>query len=142
MCGQILVRRITVPFTYEEAFSGTRLESWFHKWRGVHDELTKSSAKGDGNIRTALSHLSDALRLALLWKYAGTYLDTDIITLRDDILRLPNAVGYQKPFGTDYLNGACFNVIIPHHPFIKAVCCMENFDQNQCFKTQTMALHT
>ena len=30
-----------------------------------------------------LNHISNALRLALIWKYGGIYLDTDIIKIKD-----------------------------------------------------------
>jgi len=34
------------------------------------------------------SHLSDALRLFLMWQYGGTYMDTDVILYRrmDDVM--------------------------------------------------------
>ncbi|KAF8796352.1 Lactosylceramide like protein [Argiope bruennichi] len=40
-------------------------------------------------------HLSDAVRLCLLWKYGGIYLDTDVVVLRS-LSQLRNAVAYDS----------------------------------------------
>ncbi len=42
------------------------------------------------------SHLTDAIRLALLWKYGGVYMDTDAFLIRN-IDKVRNAVGLQHP---------------------------------------------
>lgn len=52
------------------------------------------------------SHVSDALRLLLLWKYGGTYIDTDMI-VRLELNQLPSNY-ICKDHG--YLNGAIVNL--------------------------------
>jgi hypothetical protein len=42
------------------------------------------------------SHLTDAMRLALLWKYGGVYLDTDAIVIRN-MEKVRNTLGVQHP---------------------------------------------
>ncbi len=40
-------------------------------------------------------HLSDAVRVALLWKYGGTYLDLDTVTIRPFLHLYDNFIGLQ-----------------------------------------------
>lgn len=63
------------------------------------------------DAKHAKADLSDALRLALMWKYGGVYLDTDVISLQPLSLLPPNSLGKQM-YGPDkknripYVNGA------------------------------------
>ncbi|XP_059806196.1 alpha-1,4-N-acetylglucosaminyltransferase-like isoform X3 [Hypanus sabinus] len=60
---------VILPLKPIELFKDTPLESWYQK---VNPEREKYWAHV----------LADGCRLALLWKYGGIYLDTDIISLR------------------------------------------------------------
>ena len=79
----------------------------------------------------SLNHLSDALRLALIWKYGGIYLDTDIITIKSlrIILNFPGIGAYSE--------SAANNAVIVYpknHPFINQT--MIEFTKNynpNCF---------
>lgn len=67
-------------------FKNTPAESWF-------DDL-KSGNKDPGEIPLA-QNLSNLIRLAVLYKYGGVYLDTDFIVLKD-FSRLRNSIGAQS----------------------------------------------
>lgn len=66
-------------------FNRTPVESWF-------DDLGKGE-KDPGEIPLA-QNLSNLIRLAVLYKYGGVYLDTDFIILKD-FSRLRNSIGAQ-----------------------------------------------
>lgn len=67
--------------------------------------------------------LSDAARLALMWKFGGIYLDTDFIVLKD-LRNLTNTLGAQSRY---VLNGA-FLAFERHHEFVAQ--CMRDFVDN------------
>ncbi|KAL8093019.1 uncharacterized protein LOC141692493 isoform X1 [Apium graveolens] len=67
-------------------FQNTPAESWF-------DDL-KTGDKDPGEISLA-QNLSNLIRLAVLYKYGGVYLDTDFIVLRD-FSGLRNSIGAQS----------------------------------------------
>ncbi|KAM3340493.1 lactosylceramide 4-alpha-galactosyltransferase [Capsicum galapagoense] len=67
-------------------FNSTPVESWF-------DDL-KNGRKDPGEIPLA-QNLSNLIRLAVLYKYGGVYLDTDFIILKD-FSRLRNSIGAQS----------------------------------------------
>ncbi|KAL1819075.1 hypothetical protein ACET3Z_013944 [Daucus carota] len=67
-------------------FKNTPAESWF-------DDL-KSGNKDPGEIPLA-QNLSNLIRLAVLYKYGGVYLDTDFIVLKD-FSGLRNSIGAQS----------------------------------------------
>lgn len=91
-------------------FGGTPLEQW-HESGAVRDS------------QFPVEHLSDAVRLALLWKRGGIYMDTDVVVLRSlDDLR--NAIGLQQP---EEVNGAVLVFDKGHH-FLEA--CMIDYAQN------------
>ena len=69
-------------------------------------------------------HLADAVRLALLWREGGIYLDTDIIVLRP-LNELRNAVAEEKWEGSHRSLSNAVMAFEPHHPFLWA--CMEEF---------------
>nr|XP_056703431.1 lactosylceramide 4-alpha-galactosyltransferase [Euleptes europaea] len=67
--------------------------------------------------------LSDACRLAIMWKFGGIYLDTDFIVLKS-LKNLTNVLGTQSKY---VLNGA-FLSFVPRHRFIEL--CMQDFVAN------------
>jgi hypothetical protein len=95
------------PLEPEKIFKDTPLERWAHDI----EEWKKSS--------NYFSHVTDAMRLALLWKYGGVYLDTDAPILRN-IENIRNALGVQHPssvYKGGEINGA-FMVFDRAHPFL------------------------
>lgn len=62
----------TRKFSVQDVFKDTPMNDW---WKNYEDKIRK----GEFN----LVHTSDALRVALIWKYGGIYLDTDTITIRN-----------------------------------------------------------
>ncbi|KAL4381588.1 hypothetical protein HN51_005178 [Arachis hypogaea] len=71
-----------VPFLVKD----TPAEAWL--------ELIKSGNRDPGDIPLS-QNLSNLVRLAMLYKYGGGYMDTDIIVLKD-FLDLRNAIGAQS----------------------------------------------
>lgn len=95
------------PLDLAELFGDTPLAAWYaavqRRWEPY-----------------LLPVLSDASRLALMWKFGGIYLDTDFIVLKD-LRNLNNALGIQSRY---VLNGA-FLAFERRHPFIAL--CMRDF---------------
>ncbi|NXX82872.1 A4GAT galactosyltransferase, partial [Urocolius indicus] len=93
-----------------ELFSGTPLAKWFlqaqKRWEPYF-----------------LPVLSDACRIAIMWKFGGIYLDTDFIVLKN-LKNLTNALGIQSH---DVLNGA-FLSFEPKHEFMEL--CLQDFVDN------------
>ncbi|KAG8438636.1 hypothetical protein GDO86_004991 [Hymenochirus boettgeri] len=102
-----------VPLDFDQLFAGTPLNTWYNDVKH-HKELTD------------LPILSDACRLAILWKYGGIYLDTDFIVLKS-VANITNALGTQSIYT---LNGA-FLSFTRRHPFIGY--CMEDFANSYNF---------
>ncbi|TXG58838.1 hypothetical protein EZV62_016667 [Acer yangbiense] len=73
-------------------FKNTPVESWF--------DSIKSGNKDPGEIPLA-QNLSNLIRLAVLYKYGGVYLDTDFIILKS-LKGLKNSIGAQS---TDVVSG-------------------------------------
>ena len=67
-------------------FDGTPIEDL---WRS--NEVLRS--------QYLIVHTSDLLRLAVLWRYGGTYSDTDVIFLKPlmDRVKMPNFVAQETP---------------------------------------------
>ena len=82
------------------------LANWYNS--GIWDTETEEKK----------NHLSDAVRLALLHRYGGTYLDSDMLLLhRSALARIGSpAVGLEAPW---VLNNAVL-AFPPRHPFISA----------------------
>ncbi|NXX16629.1 A4GAT galactosyltransferase, partial [Podargus strigoides] len=93
-----------------ELFSGTPLAEWY-----LQPEHHKEPY--------FLPVLSDACRIAIMWKFGGVYLDTDFIVLRN-LKNLTNALGLQSQ---NVLNGA-FLSFKPKHEFMEL--CMKDFVEN------------
>lgn len=95
------------PLDLQELFEDTPLAAWYlemsHRWEPYW-----------------LPVLSDASRIALLWKSGGTYLDTDFIVLKN-LRNLTNTLGLQSRY---VLNGA-FLAFERHHDFLAL--CMRDF---------------
>ncbi|KAM6290830.1 lactosylceramide 4-alpha-galactosyltransferase-like [Porphyrio hochstetteri] len=98
------------PLDLRELFSGTPLAKWYlqaqQRWEPYF-----------------LPVLSDACRIAIMWKFGGIYLDTDFIVLRN-LKNLSNVLGAQSKY---VLNGA-FLSFEPKHKFIEL--CMQDFVEN------------
>ncbi|XP_069755461.1 alpha-1,4-N-acetylglucosaminyltransferase-like isoform X1 [Narcine bancroftii] len=101
---------VILPLNAMELFEGTPLKSWYLK---VNPEKEKYW------IRV----FSDACRLALIWKYGGTYLDTDIISLRP----LPIA-NFLCPESRRSVSNGALGLLSLHHPFMWN--CMLDFVAN------------
>ncbi|XP_077490337.1 lactosylceramide 4-alpha-galactosyltransferase-like [Amblyomma americanum] len=83
-----------------EAFSETPLESWYR---------SRNWTRGPYGIED----LSDGIRLAVLWKRGGTYLDLDVIVLKD-LSALRNSVMFE-------VTGQLTNSVLffdKGHPFV------------------------
>ncbi|XP_059806165.1 alpha-1,4-N-acetylglucosaminyltransferase-like isoform X1 [Hypanus sabinus] len=91
---------VILPLKPIELFKDTPLESWYQK---VNPEREKYWAHV----------LADGCRLALLWKYGGIYLDTDIISLRS--LLFDNFTCLES---TGYYNNAALGFHQKNHDFI------------------------
>eukprot|EP01025_Chloroclados_australasicus_P037000 TRINITY_DN37696_c1_g2_i1.p1 TRINITY_DN37696_c1_g2~~TRINITY_DN37696_c1_g2_i1.p1 ORF type:complete len:333 (-),score=12.45 TRINITY_DN37696_c1_g2_i1:489-1487(-) len=95
---------IPLETSLETIFKDTPIEQWWERnneWK--HGQFF-------------YSHISEALRLVLVWKYGGTYIDTDVVILKN-MEHVKNAVGAQmamledqlltdKPRWADMLNSA------------------------------------
>ncbi|XP_067897463.1 alpha-1,4-N-acetylglucosaminyltransferase-like [Heterodontus francisci] len=93
-----------------ELFEGTPLNEWYQK---VNPDLE----------RYWTHVLADGCRLALLWKYGGIYLDTDIISMKP----LP-FVNFTCLQGEGIFNNAALGFHDIHHNFL--LDCMEDFVAN------------
>ncbi|XP_078521960.1 alpha-1,4-N-acetylglucosaminyltransferase-like [Lissotriton helveticus] len=98
-----------LPLRFEALFKDTPLQSWYLKV-----DSTKQ--------RYWIHHVSDACRQALLWKYGGIYMDTDVISIK------PIPV---EDFLAAESHDLCSSAVLGfqlHHPFIWA--CMEDYVKN------------
>lgn len=93
-----------------EILSDTPLYDWY-----LQGDYTESLFK--------LTHMSDALRLAILWKFGGIYMDTDIWSVKG-VSHLHNTIAKQSVL---YVNGAVM-MFDKSHPFLHD--CMEEFSRN------------
>jgi mannosyltransferase OCH1-like enzyme len=111
-------------FNATDIFKNTPLYDWW-----IDDQVTKV----DGYFRVA--HISDALRLALLYKHGGAYADLDTITLRSFNLFHNYSAFFLERDGGYLINS--FIHVKKEHPFIKLL--MEAFaieyDRNAWSKT-------
>ncbi|XP_071995736.1 alpha-1,4-N-acetylglucosaminyltransferase-like [Engystomops pustulosus] len=97
------------PLKLKELFIGTPLHSWYKK---INPEVEKYWV-----------HVSaDGCRIALIWKYGGLYMDTDIISMRT--IPKQNFIAAQS---SQYSSNGVFG-FSPHHDFTQE--CMEDFVQN------------
>ncbi|XP_012597177.2 lactosylceramide 4-alpha-galactosyltransferase [Microcebus murinus] len=96
-----------LPLDLEELFRDTPLAAWYAAARGRWEPYL-------------LPVLSDACRIALMWKFGGIYLDTDFIVLKS-LRNLTNVLGTQSRY---VLNGA-FLAFERRHAFMAL--CMRDF---------------
>nr|XP_027810384.1 lactosylceramide 4-alpha-galactosyltransferase isoform X2 [Marmota flaviventris] len=96
-----------LPLDLEELFRDTPLAAWYRAVRRRWEPYL-------------LPVLSDASRIALLWKFGGIYLDTDFIVLKN-LRNLTNVLGTQSRY---VLNGA-FLAFERQHEFLAL--CMRDF---------------
>ncbi|XP_072896785.1 alpha-1,4-N-acetylglucosaminyltransferase-like isoform X2 [Hemitrygon akajei] len=102
------VRNVTIlPLNVTELFEDTPLKSWYQKVNPQKERFWTHV-------------LADGCRLALIWKYGGIYLDTDIISLRS--MPFDNFTCPQSP--NVFSNGA-MGFYQKHHTFLWN--CMEDF---------------
>ncbi|KAG8511444.1 Alpha-1,4-N-acetylglucosaminyltransferase [Galemys pyrenaicus] len=94
------------PLDMKRLFEDTPLFSWF-----AHVNVSAQS--------NWLHVSSDACRLAIIWKYGGIYMDTDVISIRP--IPEQNFLAAQS---SRYSSNGVFG-FLPQHPFLWA--CMENF---------------
>ncbi|CAF0827672.1 unnamed protein product [Brachionus calyciflorus] len=100
-----------IKFIPEEIFSNTPLWDWWLSGKVF-------------NSTFMIAHLSDAARLALLWKYGGFYSDLDTITIKNyDPLVNYSGAGFINGLSPSLANGVMN--FRKSHPFLKLV--MENF---------------
>ncbi|XP_029455966.1 lactosylceramide 4-alpha-galactosyltransferase [Rhinatrema bivittatum] len=95
------------PLNFKDLFGNTPLASWH-------------ASSQDRWEPYLLPTLSDACRLAIMWKFGGIYLDTDFIVLKN-LKNITNSLGIQSRY---VLNGA-FLSFEQEHKFIEL--CMQDF---------------
>lgn len=102
-------------------FKNTPVEAWF-------DEMKRG--KKDPGLIPLAQNLSNLMRLAVLYKYGGVYIDTDFIVLKS-FMGLKNSIGAQSidPISKSWtiLNNAVL-VFDKNHPLLEKF--MENFASN------------
>ncbi|XP_074860353.1 alpha-1,4-N-acetylglucosaminyltransferase-like isoform X2 [Carettochelys insculpta] len=98
-----------IPFQLEILFQGTPLLRWYHQVKPDQEVYWRHVS-------------SDACRYALLWKYGGIYMDTDVISLRPTSLE-----NFLTAEDLNLIGSAIFG-FSRHHPFLWD--CMEDFVQN------------
>ncbi|XP_003476556.1 alpha-1,4-N-acetylglucosaminyltransferase [Cavia porcellus] len=94
------------PLDLNRLFEDTPLFSWY----------TRINSNAE---RYWLHVSSDASRLAIIWKYGGIYMDTDVISIRP----IPDE-NFLAAQSSKVSSNGVFG-FSPHHPFLWA--CMENF---------------
>ncbi|KAF5921894.1 alpha-1,4-N-acetylglucosaminyltransferase [Diceros bicornis minor] len=94
------------PLDMKRLFEDTPLFSWY----------TQVNA---GTERNWLYVSSDASRLAVIWKYGGIYMDTDVISIRP----IPEE-NFLAAQASKFSSNGVFG-FLAHHPFLWG--CMENF---------------
>ncbi|XP_006177522.1 alpha-1,4-N-acetylglucosaminyltransferase [Camelus ferus] len=97
------------PLDMKSLFEDTPLFSWY----------TRINSNKERNW---LYVSSDASRLAIIWKYGGVYMDTDVISIRP--IPEENFLAAQD---SQFSSNGVFG-FLPHHPFLWE--CMENFVEN------------
>ncbi|XP_030050243.1 alpha-1,4-N-acetylglucosaminyltransferase-like [Microcaecilia unicolor] len=98
-----------LPLYFEDVFKDTPLDPWYQKVNPAKEKYW--------------AHVSsDAFRFAIIWKYGGIYMDTDIISMRP----IPE-VDFLASQGAQVVNGAIFG-FQRHYQFLWD--CMEDFVKN------------
>uniref|UniRef100_H3A0X3 Alpha 1,4-glycosyltransferase domain-containing protein n=2 Tax=Latimeria chalumnae TaxID=7897 RepID=H3A0X3_LATCH len=97
------------PLDFVSLFEGTPLLAWYKERQPEREQY-------------AIHILADACRLVLVWKYGGTYLDTDIISLQP--APMEDFVAKQD---ANTINNAAIS-FHAHHPFLQDA--LADFVQN------------
>ncbi|XP_076066242.1 lactosylceramide 4-alpha-galactosyltransferase-like [Oratosquilla oratoria] len=113
---EVLLRVLTYPnidiiqLNFSRVFLGSPLEHWYlgKRWRWSW---------------WPYAHFNDGLRWAVLWRYGGLYLDTDVIVLRS-LSNLPNGTGLES----DTWASAGVVKFSRGHPFMTEI--LKDFDLN------------
>ncbi|XP_078066256.1 lactosylceramide 4-alpha-galactosyltransferase-like [Mustelus asterias] len=125
---------ILLPLNLKTLFENTPLNDWYQeekckiaKFQMITTTYTTGEQDGDWLVDPYFEQywihvLSDACRLALLWKYGGIYLDTDIISLKP--LTFANFICAQQK---NLANGAALG-FSQYHGFTKD--CMIDYVNN------------
>ncbi|XP_051885929.1 lactosylceramide 4-alpha-galactosyltransferase-like isoform X2 [Pristis pectinata] len=95
------------PIDLNEIFADTPLSFWYSQLNPWWQPYL-------------ITTIADATRLAIMWKYGGIYLDTDIIVLKN-LLNLTNSIGREQR----YLVNTAFLAFNQHHDFIGR--CLKDF---------------
>ncbi|XP_069474143.1 alpha-1,4-N-acetylglucosaminyltransferase-like [Ambystoma mexicanum] len=88
-----------LPLSFEELFKDTPLSPWYQK-------IDPSKQ------RFWIHHVSDACRAALVWKYGGIYMDTDVLSLKP--VPVEDFLAAEHP---QYCSSAVLG-FRRHHPFL------------------------
>ncbi|XP_078266254.1 alpha-1,4-N-acetylglucosaminyltransferase-like [Rhinoraja longicauda] len=101
---------VLLPLNAAEMFEDTSLKFWYQKVDPKKEKYW-------------LHVFADGCRLAVLWKYGGIYLDTDIISMK------PLPFGkFTCPQSSDMINNGAMGFHHRHHPFLWN--CMNDFVAN------------
>ena len=97
---------IPIQIQMGDIFQDTSLIGWWYQKRNI---VLKSPH--------SIAHMSDIIRLVLLWKYGGFYSDLDTITIKSvkDLLNYPG-MGYMYEYYNSLGNGVL--VFPKKHPFL------------------------
>ena len=111
----------SVVDTEENYYITMHLELFCILLQASNDLFWTSRFSSTWNTFTMLlfRNCSDVLRVVLMYKYGGTYLDTDIITLQQhpDVSDTPNFVVFEEPGS---INGAMLR-LRPKHPLLQTI---------------------
>lgn len=102
---------------HDTLFTSTPLSPWWSRVAGSFVELYNGRAVPEGEF--FYSHVTDAIRLAVLYKYGGVYLDFDMLTVQN-LFAFRNAMGVQHPKIPGQLNFAAA-IFDRGHPFLWAM---------------------
>lgn len=98
-------------------FAGSPLAPWWAAMEASYIDLYSGRSPAEG--QNFYSHVSDAIRLAVLYRHGGTYLDFDMLVLRS-LYGFRNALGQEHPTDGYQLNFAAA-VFDRGHPFLWAL---------------------
>ncbi|XP_032887408.1 alpha-1,4-N-acetylglucosaminyltransferase-like [Amblyraja radiata] len=101
---------VLLPLNANELFDDTSLNTWYQKVNPKEE-------------RYWLNVFADGCRFALLWKYGGIYLDTDIISMKS----MPFG-NFTCPENSDYISVGAIGFSHRYHPFLWN--CMKDFVAN------------
>lgn len=105
--------RVQIQPVDDSLFAGSALAQWWQKVKPVVSRIQQGQPVIK-RYRYLYSHITDAMRLLLLWRNGGIYCDFDIIALKP-LDSVPwNSIAFEGP---QKINGAVAK-FTKHHPFI------------------------